>query len=134
LNETVHTATFFTREANPNVLRDSLTAEGDGFKVHMTEIRASPESDGWSIRVSFEFRKGTWSLFSIMSTFRSKHPSSVASPFSLGRIFCQRADHSAKSQQAITDMSKLQYTKTNFSPGIDIFAFLCTFFVGGGSL
>lgn len=69
----VHTATFFTREANPNVLRDSLTAEGDGFKVQMTEIRASPESDGWSIRVSFEFRKGTWSLLAIMINLRLKH-------------------------------------------------------------
>lgn len=53
------TVTFFIREANPNVLSDSLTAEGEEFNVQMTEMRASPERDGWSIRVSFEFRKGT---------------------------------------------------------------------------
>lgn len=56
------TATFFTREANPNVLSDSLRADGDGLRVQMTEIRASPDKEGWSIRVSLELRKGTWSL------------------------------------------------------------------------
>jgi hypothetical protein len=54
-----HTATLFTRDAKPKVLNDSLTVEGDGLSVQMTEIRASPESEGCSMRVSFEFRKGT---------------------------------------------------------------------------
>ena len=56
------TATFLTLEANPNVLSDSLTAEGAVLMVHITEIRASPDREGCSIRVSLEFRKGTWSL------------------------------------------------------------------------
>ena len=53
------TWTFFTRCANKRVLVLSVTALGSGFTVQMTLIRASPESDGCSIRVSFEFRYGT---------------------------------------------------------------------------
>jgi len=53
------TETFFTLEAKPSVLRDSLTADGDGLMVQITDIRASPDRDGCNIRVSFEFRKGT---------------------------------------------------------------------------
>lgn len=55
-------ATFLTRCANRSVLVVSATAPASGLMVQMTEIRASPESDGWSMRVSLEFRNGTWSL------------------------------------------------------------------------
>jgi hypothetical protein len=47
------------RCANKRVFVDSGTALVSGLRVQMTEMRASPESDGWSILVSFEFRKGT---------------------------------------------------------------------------
>ena len=41
---------------------DSAMASLEGFIVQMTDIRASPDREGWSMRVSFEFRNGTWSL------------------------------------------------------------------------
>lgn len=41
---------------------DSATAEESGLIVQMTEMRALPESEGCSMRVSFELRNGTWSV------------------------------------------------------------------------
>lgn len=43
---------------------DSATAEESGLIVQMTEMRALPESEGCSMRVSFELRNGTWSVLS----------------------------------------------------------------------
>jgi hypothetical protein len=40
----------------------SDTALTSGFMVQMTLMRALPESDGCSMRVSLELRYGTWSL------------------------------------------------------------------------
>jgi hypothetical protein len=48
------TETFLTLAANCNVLVDSAIALGCGFSVHMTEIRASPEREDWSMRVSLQ--------------------------------------------------------------------------------
>lgn len=50
------------RCANSNVLVDSATALTSGLSVQITEMRASPESEGCSMRVSLELRNGTWSL------------------------------------------------------------------------
>jgi hypothetical protein len=43
----------------------------------MTEIRASPESDGCSIRVSLELRNGTWSLRSTSVRHQAKEVDST---------------------------------------------------------
>jgi hypothetical protein len=56
------TCTRFTRAANNNVLVLSPTAPGSGLSVQMTEMRALPERECCSMRVSLELRKGTWSL------------------------------------------------------------------------
>jgi hypothetical protein len=50
------------RRANWSVLILSLMALASGFMVHTTLMRALPDSEGCSIRVSFEFRYGMWSL------------------------------------------------------------------------
>jgi hypothetical protein len=57
-----HTWTPLMRRANWSVLILSLMALASGFMVHTTLMRALPDSEGCSIRVSFEFRYGTWSL------------------------------------------------------------------------
>jgi hypothetical protein len=51
------------RCAKSRVAVDSVTADGSGLMVHITEMRALPESEGSSFRVSLELRKGTWSLW-----------------------------------------------------------------------
>lgn len=44
------------------MLVDSAIADGSGLMVQMTYMRELPDNDGWSIRVSLEFRNGAWSL------------------------------------------------------------------------
>lgn len=51
--------TFLILWAKSRVLVDSPTASLLGLIVHTTEMRASPDSEGCSIRVSLELRKGT---------------------------------------------------------------------------
>jgi hypothetical protein len=58
-------ATFLIRCAKRSVLVDSATAFVSGLIVQTTDIRASPDRDGWSMRVSFELRNGTCSLENI---------------------------------------------------------------------
>jgi len=48
--------------AKPRVEVLSPTALAAGLSVHITEMRALPDKQGCSIRVSFELRYGTWSL------------------------------------------------------------------------
>ena len=50
------------RFANCNVFVLSDTAPMSGFMVQITLIRALPDNDGCNMRVSLEFRYGTWSL------------------------------------------------------------------------
>lgn len=57
--ENGHTWTFLIPWANLRVLVVSATALVSGLMVQMTEMRALPESEGSSMRVSFELRKGT---------------------------------------------------------------------------
>jgi hypothetical protein len=61
--------TFLMRCANSNVLVDSATALTSGLSVQTTEMRASPESEGCSMRVSLELRNGTWSLHQMSVTY-----------------------------------------------------------------
>ena len=50
------------RAAKPSVDVVSPIADAEPFSVQITDILALPDKDGWSIRVSLEFRYGTWSL------------------------------------------------------------------------
>jgi hypothetical protein len=58
----VRTCTVFMRFAKSKVFVVSEIALVSGLMVHITLIRAFPDNDGWSIRVSLELRNGTWSL------------------------------------------------------------------------
>lgn len=53
------TWTFLILEAKLRVDVLSAMALAAGFRVHITEILAFPDSDGCSIRVSLELRYGT---------------------------------------------------------------------------
>jgi hypothetical protein len=56
--------TFLVRCTNSSVLVDSATALASGLSVQITEMCASPESEGCSMRVNLELelRNMTWSL------------------------------------------------------------------------
>lgn len=56
------TWTFLILAAKPRVEVLSPIALVAGLSVHITEMRALPDKQGCSIRVSFELRYGTWSL------------------------------------------------------------------------
>lgn len=60
------TCTRLTRCAKSNVLVVSATAFVSGLIVQMTEMRAFPDNEGCSIRVSFELRYGMWSLVQVL--------------------------------------------------------------------
>lgn len=77
------------------MLIDSGVAIGSGLIVQITDIRALPDSDGWSILVSFEFRYGTWSL-SFMLMREVYIAFEVGVRFALGCIFTQGRNYAAE--------------------------------------
>jgi len=94
----IFTWTHLIRFANCSVLILSLTAPGSGLIVQITLIRAFPDNDGWSIRVSLELRKGTWSL-------KSKHSAKRSSSrkenllLAFGCVICQSPNDRPKGKQ-----------------------------------
>lgn len=80
--------TFLMRCANKSVLVVSVTAFVSGLIVQMTEMRAFPASDGCSIRVSFEFRNGTWSCL-LRAAFSASVPMTDPSVSRLCGVSCQ---------------------------------------------
>jgi len=70
----LHTLDALREEQRHRRLRS--TVPGLGLSVQITEMRALPAREGWSMRVSLELRKGSWSIL-FYAAFEARVPMMV---------------------------------------------------------
>lgn len=128
------TWTFFILAANPRVEVLSPIALVAGLSVHITEMRALPDKQGCSIRVSFELRYGTWSLI-----FKKGKPIAASATVKTATHDFPLDAFSASVAITVPRVSRLKYATSQRTqrkkahpvnqPCIDIFSLPSSFFV-----